>query len=137
MIRTFLAVIALLLMVCHANAQTNTQAGKVCTTYATATVASATDTNLVTPGALQVVYICDISFSASAADNIYLESNTSGGSCNGTLAQLGNTWYLAQNGLKSITNVYQGPLKTVAGSGVCLHTSTSGPVSVTIFYSQN
>ena len=71
------------------------------------------------------VYVCDEAISTLVANNIFLESNTTG-TCGGTLAQMDTTWFMPVNGAKTDANPYWRGLVTAAGSGVCVKTSAAG-----------
>lgn len=106
----------------------------ICGNHVTINPATATDTLLVALVAAKSVYICDYSFSTNGANNIFLESYTTG-TC-GTPVQLDTKWYLPANGAKTDANPYWRGLATPAGAGVCLNTSGAVATSFTLYYDQ-
>lgn len=108
----------------------------VCGSHVTINPSTATDTNLVAPVAGKTVLICDYNFSVNGAQSLYLEGNTSGGTCGGTLAQIDTEWYMPSNGAKTDANAFYRGLSTTIGSGVCLHTTQAVAMSFTLYYDQ-
>ena len=121
-------------MVTGGNAGAPTMA-HICQNHVTVNPSTATDTNLVTAVAGKSVYVCDEAISTLIANNIFLESNTTG-TCGGTLAQMDTTWFMPVNGAKTDANPYWRGLVTAAGSGVCVKTSAAGQASITLYYDQ-
>jgi hypothetical protein len=108
----------------------------VCSKHAfVSNITTATDTQIVAISGSTNIYICDYSFSAAAADNIYLESATAG-SCGGSKTKLDQIWYLATNESKgSVKSLYTG-LNTGASNALCVNTSTTGPFDIAVDYDQ-
>jgi hypothetical protein len=105
-----------------------------CQQSAFATIGSATDTQLVAaPPAGQSIYVCDYEISTSAADNLYLETATSG-TCGGSKTQIAGTYYGGADTIKPSGNPYWRGISTGALQ-LCVNSSTSGPASITVFYS--
>ena len=111
------------------------QLAHICQNHVTVNPTTATDTNLVTAVAGKSVYVCDEAISTLIANNIFLESNTTG-TCGGTLAQMDTTWFMPVNGAKTDANPYWRGLVTAAGSGVCVKTSAAGQASITLYFDQ-
>ena len=111
------------------------QLAHICQNHMTVNPTTATDTVLVTAVAGKSVYVCDEAISTRVADNLYLESSTSG-SCGGTLAQMDTAWFMPVNGAKTDANPYWRGLVTAVGSGVCVKTSAAGQASFTLYFDQ-
>ena len=106
----------------------------VCGSYAYKHISSATDTQLVAVNSTNNIYICDIEFSAAAAQNFYLEKSTS--STCGTLSQIGILWTLVANQAKGHTAAIYSGMNTGASASLCANTSTSGGLDIGVYYDQ-
>jgi hypothetical protein len=106
----------------------------ICGSYAKVHITTATDTQLVAVSGSQTIYICDIEFSAAAAQNFYLEKSTSG-SC-GTVTQIGILWTLAANEIKTAANAYYRGFNTGASASLCVDTSAAAGLDVGVYYDQ-
>ena len=130
MIRTIIAAVLVALLYGTAHAQ----APQTCGGIATVNPASATDTQIVAPLAGKNIFVCGIEASSNGSNNFYLESATAA-SCGGTLTKIGTTWYTAADWVKS-AGAYIAPLTTGVGNGLCLNTSGTTALSVTVYYGQ-
>lgn len=110
------------------------QAQQTCNAVAFVTPTTATDTQIVAPVAGKKVTVCSFEASSNASTNFYLESSTAA-SCGGTLAAITNTFYTQQFWLKPANTFYPG-LNTGVGKGLCVNTSASGALSITVYYAQ-
>jgi hypothetical protein len=110
---------------------------EVCQLYAlVASIGTATNTQLVGLTSGQSIRICDVEVSASAADNWFLESATAA-SCGGTVAQIAMTRYFVANQTeKSMKTIYNG-LNAGSGNALCVNTSTTGPISIGVYYDKS
>jgi hypothetical protein len=106
----------------------------VCGKYASVHITTSTDTQLVAVSGSQTIYICDIEFSAAAAQNFYLEKSTS--STCGTLTQIGILWTLVANEIKAAANAYYRGLNTGASASLCVNTSAVAGLDVGVYYDQ-
>ena len=89
-------------MVTQGNAGAPTLA-HICGQHVTVNPVTATDTLLVAAVAAKSVYVCDYAISTGAADNLFLESFTTG-TCAGTVAQMDTKWFMPINGAKTDAN---------------------------------
>lgn len=98
-------------------------------------ITSATDTLLVEISGSQTIYVCDMEFSANAADNVYLEKATST-SCGGSLTQIGMKWYLTANEGKAAPNPFYRGLNAGSGHGLCVNTSGAVSFDIALYYDE-
>jgi hypothetical protein len=111
------------------------QMSQSCQAARTVSLASGTDTQVVTPVAGYNVFVCDIEASSNGTNDFYLESATAA-SCGGTLTQLGTEFYTIAAWLRVASHYLPG-LSTGRGNGLCVHTTASPALSLTVWYAQH
>lgn len=108
---------------------------QVCTSAASVSGIGAADTVLVNQIAGKNIYVCDVELSAgAAAATAQLEWSAANTCTSPTL--FGTLWNLAINSLKIAGNSYWRGQTTGLGNALCVHTTGTGPTSVTVFYDQ-
>jgi hypothetical protein len=124
--------LASLAVCCPAFAQSASQACQAATTVATS---SATDTKVVAALSGTNIFICGIEASSNGTNDFYLESATQA-SCAGTLTQIGTEWYTNQFWGR-IAGPFIPGLSTGQGNELCVHTTASPALSLTVWYAQH
>ncbi len=104
----------------------------VCGSHVYKHITTATDTEIVGRSGSTNIYVCDYSFSANAANNVYLEKSTSG-TCAG-LTQIDQTWYLTANQGKTNAKAFYSGLNAGASNSLCVNTSQAVNFDVAVDY---
>ena len=130
--RVLAAIVLLLALAVRAEAQPLQACGQGA--IVNVNIAAATDTQVVTPVSGRAVFVCAVEASANGTNSFYLESS-SAGTCGGNLTPMGTTRY-------TITGTYVPPtyapgLNIPQGYGLCVHTTASPALSVTVWYAQH
>lgn len=113
-----------------------TAQAQVCGRMATASISTATDTQIVAAVTGASIYICDWEFSSNGTGNIKLEYGT-GSSCGTGKTQLGQTWYAVADTGKIAANAVQRGMTVPASNALCVNTSANVVMDVTVYYNQN
>lgn len=106
-----------------------------CQQSVTVTPTTATDTLLVAAVNGTNIYVCDYEFSSNGTNNFYLEKAV-GATCSGSKTQISNTWYTIVNLAKTAANAIYRGMNTGGGASLCVNTSASQTISITVYYSQ-
>lgn len=108
---------------------------EVCTSAASVSGLAAADTVLVNLAGGKNIYVCDVEISNGAAANTaQLEWSSSNACTSPTL--FGTLWNMAIGAIKPSSNPYWRGQVTGLGNALCVHTTGTGPTSVTVFYDQ-
>lgn len=110
-------------------------ASQACQAAVTVATASGTDTQVVAALSGTNIFICGIEASSNGTNNFYLESATKT-SCGGTVTQVGTEYYTLAGWVKSVAAYIPG-LSTGQGNALCVHTTASPALSLTVWYAQH
>jgi hypothetical protein len=110
-------------------------ASQACQAVVTVSPSTATETKVVSAVSGTNIFICGVEASSNGTNNWYLEGAVNTG-CTGVLTQIGTEWFTNQFWAK-IASPYIPGLTTGAGKTLCVHTTGSTALSLTVWYAQH